>query len=89
MQSDTGNQSYSIYSAIRQGFPLSRMTPNKAVIWNFAMIRILPFLNNPKDLDPSYMLDLDFLALFWKEKSLSHNRRNTVAICFACPITAL
>ena len=27
----------------------------------------LLFLNNPKDLDPSYKMDLDFW-LFWKEK---------------------
>ena len=36
-------------------------------------------LNNPKDLDPSYKMDLD-LGLFWKEKTLSYNRRNTVII---------
>ena len=37
------------------------MTPiNKLVIRNFAVIGILPFLNNPKDLDPSYKMDLDF-----------------------------
>ena len=27
---------------------------------NFAIIRFLPLLNNPKDLDPSYETDLGF-----------------------------
>ena len=39
---------------------------------------ILPFLNNPKDQDPSYKMDLDFGDCFGKEKTLSFNRRNTV-----------
>ena len=51
------------------GFPLSRMTSNlitKSVLWNFATIQILPFLNNPKDLDPSYKMDLNFWD--WERK---------------------
>ena len=32
---------------------------------------MLLFLNNPKDLDPSYKIALD-LGLFWKEKSASY-----------------
>ena len=45
------------------------------------MISILPFLNNPKDLDPSYKMDLDLWDCFGREKkSLSYNRRNTVTI---------
>ena len=27
---------------------------------NLAVIQVLPFLNSPKDLDPSYKMDLDF-----------------------------
>ena len=42
----------------------------------------LPFLNNPKDLDPSCKMDLGSrsLGLFWKEKTLSYNQRNTVSL---------
>ena len=31
---------------------------------------ILTFLNNPKDLDPSYKMDLDFWNCFGREKNL-------------------
>ena len=41
----------------------------------------LPFLNNPKDLDPSYKDGSSFLGLFWKGKTLSYNRRNMVGPC--------
>ena len=44
------------------------------------MIRILPFINNLKDLDPSYKMDLDFWDCFGRGKTPSYNRRNTVAI---------
>ena len=56
------NANYRISPAIRRGFPLSRiwLQITKSVQWNFAIIRILPFLNNLKDLDPSYKMDLDF-----------------------------
>ena len=40
----------------------------KSVLCNHAVIRVLPFLNNPKDLDPSYKMDLDFLDCFGREK---------------------
>ena len=30
----------------------------------YAIIRVLSFLNNPKDLDPSYKMDLDFWDCF-------------------------
>ena len=39
----------------------------KSVLRNFAIIRVLPFLNNPKDLDPSYRMDLDFWDYFGKK----------------------
>ena len=47
-----------------------RLQVTESVLRNFAIIRVLPFLNNPKDLDPSYKVDLDFLGLFWKGKKL-------------------
>ena len=31
--------------------------------------RVSTFQNNPKNLDPSYKLDLDFSGLFWQEKT--------------------
>ena len=34
----------------------------------FAIIPILPFLNDPKDLDPSYKTDLDLLDCFGRKK---------------------
>ena len=30
--------------------------------------KVLPFLNNPKDLDPSYKMDKDFWDCFGKKK---------------------
>ena len=38
----------------------------------------MPFLNNLKDLDPSYQTDLDFWDCFGRGKSSSYKRRNTV-----------
>ena len=43
----------------------------------FAIIQVLPYLNNPKDLDPYYKMDLDFWHCFGWKKILSFNRRNT------------
>ena len=37
-----------------------------------------PFLNSPKDLDPSYKMDLDLWDCFGRKKTPSYNRRNTV-----------
>ena len=34
----------------------------------FWYIQVLPFLNNPKDLDPSYKMDLDFQDCFGRKK---------------------
>ena len=59
---------YRIYSAIRRGFHLSRMTTNKSVLCNFAIIQVLPFQNNLKDLDPSYKTDLDLWDCFGRKK---------------------
>ena len=44
----------------------------------FALIRLAPFQNNPKDLDPSYKTDQDFGIFLEGKKSSSYNRRNTV-----------
>ena len=70
---------YHIYSAIRRGFPsLEWVQIIKSVLCSFAVIRVLPFLNNPKDLDPSYKMDLDFWDCFGRKKILSYKQRNTV-----------
>ena len=69
-----------VYSAIRRGFPsLEWVLIIQSVLCNFAVIRVLPFLNNPKDLDPSYRMDLDFWDCFGRKKTLSYKRRNTVS----------
>ena len=52
----------------KTGFPFSRMTTNKSVQRNLAIIQGLTFLNNPKDLDPSYKMDLDFWDCFGRKK---------------------
>ena len=44
----------------------------------FTQISPIPFLNNPKDLDPSYKTDLDLWDCFGRKKTLSYNQRNTV-----------
>ena len=40
----------------------------KSVLWNFAIIPILSFLNNPKDLDLSYKMDIDLWDYFGRIK---------------------
>ena len=45
------------------------------------LYQFLPFLNNPKDLDLSYKMDLDLWDCFGR-KTLSYNRRNTVNLYF-------
>ena len=53
-------EKYRIYPAIRWVFgPLEWLQITKLVLWKFAIIPILPFLNNPKGLDSSYKMDLD------------------------------
>ena len=39
-------------------------------------MRVLPFLNNHKNLDPSYKMDLDF-GIIWEGKS-PYTRTNTI-----------
>ena len=43
-------------------------TNNLSALCNFAIIRVLPFLNSLKDLDPSYKTDLDLWDCFGREK---------------------
>ena len=56
------------YLAMTPGFSLSRMTTTISVLWNCAIIWDFPFLNNPKDLDPSHTTDLDFWDCFGMKK---------------------
>ena len=59
------------YSATRLFFFFSKMTTiTKTVLRNCAIIQVLPFLNNPKDLDPSYKTDQDFWDCFGRKKLL-------------------
>ena len=62
---------YHIYLATRQGFPLFRMITN---LCNFAIMRDLPLLNDPKDLDLSYKTDLDFCDCFGRKKTCLINK---------------
>ena len=39
-----------------------------SVLCSFAVIRVLPFLKNPKDVDLSYKMDLDFWDCFGRKK---------------------
>ena len=49
----------------KTGFPsLEWLQITKSDLWNFAIIRVKPFLINPKDLDLSYKMDLDFWNCF-------------------------
>ena len=48
--------------------PLEWLQITKSVLWNFVIIPILPFLDNPKDLDPSCKMDLDLWDCFGREK---------------------
>ena len=44
------------------------MTTNNSVLRNYAIIRVLPFQTNAKDLDPSYKTDLDFWDCIERKK---------------------
>ena len=71
------------YSAIRRGFSFSRIGTNKQISpLQFCCNTSLPFLNNPKDLDPSYKMDLDFWNCFRRKITPSYDRRNMVDICW-------
>ena len=62
----------------------SREGENPSYIQINMAIRVLPFLNNPKCLDPSYKMDLDFRDSFGRKKlcliaeEMSYSRRNMV-----------
>ena len=51
---------------------------SKSVLLNPAVLRVIPFKNNPKDLGLSYKTDLDFWDYFFKKTCPSYNRRSTV-----------
>ena len=36
----------------------------------FCKMRVLPFLNNPNDQDPSYKMDLDFWDCYGRKQNL-------------------
>ena len=82
---DTSDLRYSIYSAIRRRvYPLSRMvTITKSVLWSFALTRVLPFLNIPKDLEPSYKTKLDFWNCLGRKITPTYNRRNTIRVRYS------
>ena len=44
-------------------------TNNQISPLQFCCNTSIPFLNNPKDLDPSYKMDLDFWDCFGREKN--------------------
>ena len=49
----------------KTGFTFSRVTTDNSISpINFAVLRVLPFLNRSKDLDPSFKMDLDFWDCF-------------------------
>ena len=74
-----------IYLVIRLGFPsLEWLQMTKSVLWNCVIKRVLPFQNIPKDLDPSYKMDLDLWDCFGREKSPSYNQRNMIHLLSFC-----
>ena len=71
---------YTMFLWLDLGFPsLGRLQITKSIPGNFTIIRALPFLNNPKNLDPSYKMDLDFKDCLGRKKTLSYIRRNTAS----------
>ena len=57
-------EEYCICSAIRKGFPFSRMTANNQISsMEFCYNRVLPFLNNLEDLGPVYKMYSKFFPL--------------------------
>ena len=53
----------------KMGFFLSLewLQITKSVLWNFALIWVIPFPKHPKNLDPSYKMDLNFWDCFERE----------------------
>ena len=79
-----------IFTLIYPFFPLS---PS---LWETARYRLKYCLkgplnpkqptNQPKDLDPSYKMDLDLWNCFERKKKLSYNRRNMVSVFRGAPV---
>ena len=59
---------YRIYLAIRQVFPLSRITKNICISLMKLCYNMSFTLPNPKDLDPSHKIDLDFWDSLGRKK---------------------
>ena len=76
----TSNQHIPYLFGYKMGFFLSleRLQIGKSVPSNLVKIRVLPFLNSPKDLDPSNKTELYFWDCFGRKKTLSYNQRNMV-----------
>ena len=66
-----GKEKYHIFPAIRRGFRPARMTSNNLISpMKFCYnTNSTPFLNNAKDLDPSYKMDLELLDCFGRKKT--------------------
>ena len=70
---------YRIYSVITLGFlSLEWLQKTESVLWNFAILHILPSPNIPKILDLSYKTDLEFWNCFGRKNTPSYSQRNTV-----------
>ena len=70
MQEGIGITANRIYSAISRDFSLQKLPQIcEAVLCNAAAKWIFLFKNHPKNLDPSYKTDLDFLDCFRREFS--------------------
>ena len=72
---------HTVFIRLYDGFSpcLEWLQITKTVPLNFAIIRVVPFLKNLKDLDPSYKMDLDHWDCFGRKKTLSYIQRKTVS----------
>ena len=57
---DRPDMTLDVYHGRKTTIQQQQLQITKSVLWNFAIIQVLPFLNNLKDLDLSYKTDLDF-----------------------------
>ena len=63
-------EGYTVFIRLYDGgfVPLEWLQITKSVLWNFAVIPILSYLNNLKDLDLSYKIDLGLWDCFERKK---------------------
>lgn len=79
---------HTVFIRLWWDFPLSRMTTNNRISpMKFCIIQVLPFLNNPKDLDLFYKMDIDIWDCFRMKKTPSYIQRNTVTYDMAMLIS--